>query len=168
MSRKSKSAAKLRRRKDKRARKEAEKARYASYRDQGVNSKSKRFRLKRRRRIGDRPQHADGPCGNVGCQKCHPSYRDAAAIVIRPARVADEPRVMGGQYWCDRAKPKRAVQVLRVLPGRGRSRHVLVQRFDGREPVNRDQCKVRLDKFGTKYARIMAAPGLPLDSLERV
>lgn len=151
MSQKSKSAAKLKRRKDKRARKDAQKAEYANYRDQGINQKSKRFRRNQKRIVGGK-NHADGPCGNVGCQRCHPRL---VATTVR-AQTGDAPRVMGGQYWCDIDKPKRAVEVLRVLPGHKRNRHALVKRFDGRSDTLKGPFKVRLDKFGTKYARIMA------------
>jgi hypothetical protein len=72
MSRKSRSQAKDRRLKDKRAKKETERAKYKGYAEQGVTKGSKRARMKRRRQekklnvIG----HPLGPCGNVGCSSC--------------------------------------------------------------------------------------------------
>ena len=73
MSKKSKSEAKLRRRAKKRARKAAEQALYEQRKREGINKKSKRSKLnaKRRRRVR-LTRHSLGPCGNVGCEKCHP------------------------------------------------------------------------------------------------
>lgn len=74
MSKKSKSEAKKRRRSKKRAMKAAQKALYESRKREGINTKSKRVRLraKRTRRLR-LVKHRLGPCGNVGCMKCNPT-----------------------------------------------------------------------------------------------
>ena len=73
MSKKAKSEAKKRRRSKKRAMKAAQKALYESRKREGINTKSKRVRIraKRTRRLR-LVKHRAGPCGNVGCMKCNP------------------------------------------------------------------------------------------------
>jgi hypothetical protein len=73
MSKKAKSEAKKRRRSKKRAMKAAQKALYESRKREGINTKSKRVKLraKRARRLR-LVKHRTGPCGNVGCMKCNP------------------------------------------------------------------------------------------------
>ncbi len=69
MSKKAKTASRERRTREKRARKEANRARYAAMRDAGQNQKKKGgdqtgrelLRIKR---------HPDGDCGNIGCIRC--------------------------------------------------------------------------------------------------
>ena len=75
MSKKAKSEAKKRRRAKKRAVKAAQKALYESRKREGINTKSRRVRLraKRTKRLKLRVvKHRLGPCGNVGCTKCNP------------------------------------------------------------------------------------------------
>ena len=71
MSKKSKSAAKEKRRQAKRARKAAKAAEYAAYAASGRNTKSKRARLnaKRAQTVKLR-SHPHGRCGNPGCTLC--------------------------------------------------------------------------------------------------
>ena len=73
MSKKAKSAAKKRRRSKKRAMKAAQKALYESRKREGINTKSKRVRLRAKRTRKLRlVKHRTGPCGNVGCRECNP------------------------------------------------------------------------------------------------
>lgn len=73
MSKKKKSIAKDHRRAQKKARKMAEKAKYAAWKEQGQNTKSKRVKLRAKRAQKMRmSKHSQGPCGNVGCSKCNP------------------------------------------------------------------------------------------------
>lgn len=73
MGAKAKKAKQEYRQKMKKARKETEKARYASYRDAGTNKKSKRDRLKSAREKGVKTvRHAVLNCGNQGCERCAP------------------------------------------------------------------------------------------------
>lgn len=71
MSKKAKSEAKKRRRAKKRAMKAAQAALYENRKREGINTKSKRVRLraKRKRRVRVL-RHAAGVCGNVGCSRC--------------------------------------------------------------------------------------------------
>ena len=74
MSKKAKKLQKEKRLEKKRARRTANKARYAALRDSGQNSKSKRFvknskRMKRVKTI----DHPLGSCGNIGCKRCDPN-----------------------------------------------------------------------------------------------
>lgn len=77
MSKKTKLKNREKRLQEKRARKAANKARYAEMRRLGINSKSKRFRKnqsKKRKATGE--SHPYGHCGNVGCKTCFPDlYR---------------------------------------------------------------------------------------------
>ncbi len=71
MSKKAKNASKERRLREKRARKQANKAAYARMRDMGENSKSKRFvKRGKNERLAKRIDHPEGNCGNFGCVKC--------------------------------------------------------------------------------------------------
>ncbi|MBS2019037.1 MAG: hypothetical protein JST00_39585 [Deltaproteobacteria bacterium] len=73
MSKKAKSEAKKRRRQQKQARKSAQRALYAARMREGLNTKSKRVRLRAKRKKQVRlVKHRLGPCGNVGCETCHP------------------------------------------------------------------------------------------------
>jgi hypothetical protein len=73
MSQKAKTKAALKRRKEKSSRKESQRARYAAYRDAGQNGKRQKI-VRRKKRRGIRiVRHWLGPCGNAGCQRCHPS-----------------------------------------------------------------------------------------------
>jgi hypothetical protein len=69
MSKHAKSARALKRRQEKAKRKAAQRARYATYRDQGVNQKSKRFMRQKRKLVRTR-RHLMAFCGNVGCARC--------------------------------------------------------------------------------------------------
>ena len=59
------------RKSEKRARKERQKALYASFKQEGKNKKSKRVALNSKR-VGSvrTKRHAFGSCGNLGCKKC--------------------------------------------------------------------------------------------------
>lgn len=73
MSKKAKSEAKKRRRALKRARKAAQRALYETRMRAGLNLKSKRVRLRKKRERKVRfARHREGRCGNVGCSKCNP------------------------------------------------------------------------------------------------
>jgi hypothetical protein len=74
MSKKSKRIAKDMRKKAKRNKKEAERAKYAAWRDAGTNKKSKRSVLRASRTLKSKNQsHVSGPCGNHGCFRCFPN-----------------------------------------------------------------------------------------------
>lgn len=64
------------RKKEKRARKERQRALYESYKTEGKNKKSKRTALgaKRNRQVNTK-NHMLGTCGNVGCERCFPHLR---------------------------------------------------------------------------------------------
>jgi hypothetical protein len=75
MSKKAKSEAKLRRRAQKRARKASEQAKYEAWKAAGQNTKSRRVKLRAkrlRRNVLRAHNHAEGPCGNIGCKHCNP------------------------------------------------------------------------------------------------
>jgi hypothetical protein len=63
--------AKLRRLKEKRAKKQSMQTIYQKWRDDGVNQKSKRARKNARKNLARNISHPDGPCGNPGCVRCH-------------------------------------------------------------------------------------------------
>jgi hypothetical protein len=73
MSKKSKSAAKLRRKSLKAGRKAAERAKYEAWSKSGQNS-SKRSKLRNKRASGKvrAKRHKEGPCGNIGCSIDNP------------------------------------------------------------------------------------------------
>lgn len=72
MSKASKAKVKERRQKEKHAKKQAKIALYESYRKQGINSKSKRFRNKNaQKKLATSIDHPYGKCGNHGCIKCY-------------------------------------------------------------------------------------------------
>lgn len=72
MSKTTKTRQALKRKKERAAKKEAQRARYEQYRDQGINSKSKRAKAKEVGRKEVRVvRHSKGPCGNVGCKQCY-------------------------------------------------------------------------------------------------
>jgi len=76
MSKKSKKASKEKNKLAKQSKKRANRALYDSRRDAGTNSKS--FRAKKRAKNGrsvGKGKHLVPNCGNIGCQKCHPSER---------------------------------------------------------------------------------------------
>lgn len=72
MSIKSKSRKRYGRAVEKAKRKAAQRAKYAAYRDQGINQKSKRVQLRRWRALSIKPKHVAADCGNSGCRKCSP------------------------------------------------------------------------------------------------
>ena len=63
--------AKLRRLREKRARKQSMQATYDAWRDQGVNKKSKRSRKNAKKTLARNTTHPLGACGNPGCVRCH-------------------------------------------------------------------------------------------------
>lgn len=72
MSKKAKSEAQERRKKEKAKRKAANKARYEGYIAAGTNRKTKRGTIKSRKASSKLAthDHPNGACGNVGCRKC--------------------------------------------------------------------------------------------------
>ena len=75
MSKKSKQASKDRNRKAKRAKKDAQRAKYAAWAAAGTNKKSARAkaRAKAGKGIARVGRHQDGPCTNEGCSRCNPN-----------------------------------------------------------------------------------------------
>lgn len=74
MSKKSKTARAIKRKAEKRARKEAQRAKYQAYANSGDNSKRKA--RKNHKKEGVTPtKHMDANCGNVGCMKCSATAR---------------------------------------------------------------------------------------------
>lgn len=71
MSKKTKTAAASRRKKEKRSRKDAQQAKYAAFARAGQNTKSKRSQSKNK--IGRTERHAVLFCGNIACKKCSPN-----------------------------------------------------------------------------------------------
>lgn len=73
MSKSSKNAQALLRKKEKRASKDRQNAVYEAYKAAGTNTKSKRTKLanKRSMKVGT-VSHPDGPCFNHGCARCQP------------------------------------------------------------------------------------------------
>lgn len=71
MSKKSKRETKEKNLQAKRARKAANRAKYAELRRLGINGKSKRSVKKKDRRV-KLVDHSDGHCGNIACKKCFP------------------------------------------------------------------------------------------------
>lgn len=59
----------IERKKQKTARKEAMRAQYAKWAEEGRNKGSKRSRRRGPRPVGV-VSHPHGPCGNVGCRRC--------------------------------------------------------------------------------------------------
>jgi hypothetical protein len=79
MSRTSKKLNREKRLQKKRARKAANRARYAELARTGQNQKSKRFLAgNKKRKTVKLVDHKNGPCGNLACKKCFPSYNKAA------------------------------------------------------------------------------------------
>ena len=93
MSKKSKAASKKKRQAAKRARKSARQALYESYRDRGINSKSRRSRLNAKARNKMRSRtHPHGHCGNPGCIKCY-------GVHYKPFLVKGVPKSMPNWMW---------------------------------------------------------------------
>lgn len=63
--------AKQRRLQQRRAIKAANKAKYAKWRDDGMNRKNKSKRAGKKRRSPLKGTHPFYPCGNVACEKCY-------------------------------------------------------------------------------------------------
>lgn len=80
MSKKCKSRSKERRLKEKRARKQANRAKYEAWRNQGVNSKSKRAQLNLKRKKKVRNSHPEGACGNIACMRCSSIYQKGGTL----------------------------------------------------------------------------------------
>ena len=78
MSKKSKYASRERRKREKRARKEANRARYAAMRDAGQNQKRKSGNEKGRATVRF-VRHPNGACGNIGCVRCSSLAQELAA-----------------------------------------------------------------------------------------
>jgi ribosome assembly protein YihI (activator of Der GTPase) len=69
MSKKSKTRARDKRKKDKATKKAAMRSLYESYMAQGKNKKKK----KDKNGLGITARHVVANCGNIGCKKCHPA-----------------------------------------------------------------------------------------------
>ena len=79
MSRTSKKLNREKRLQQKRARKAANKARYAELARTGQNQKSKRYlSSNKKRKLVKIIDHKDGFCGNIACKRCFPSMNRAA------------------------------------------------------------------------------------------
>ena len=78
MSKKSKAASRERRKMQKRARKEANRARYAAMRDAGTNRKKKSGNQTGRATVR-LERHPNGACGNIGCVRCSETAQLIAA-----------------------------------------------------------------------------------------
>lgn len=75
MSKKSKARSKQERLNKKRAIKQANRNRYATLRQAGENSKSIRFiRNSKQSRLANKVSHAEGRCGNIGCNTCNTKH----------------------------------------------------------------------------------------------
>jgi hypothetical protein len=93
LSKKSKTKSKERRRKDKAARKAAQRAKYEGFMKAGKNTKSKRAVQSARKRRGITCiSHPDGKCGNPGCTKCF-------GVHFRPFLSKGKPKGMPHWMW---------------------------------------------------------------------
>ncbi len=81
MSKAKKTASKIKRLKEKKARKEANKLKYLSWRDHGINQKSKRFLKTSGKKRASGFDHPNGACGNVGCARCFPGVHGNKRLV---------------------------------------------------------------------------------------
>lgn len=74
MGRIAKSKSKERRKKLKKARKEANQAKYDAWKKAGTNTKSKRARSRiQKNKLVNLVKHSNGECGNPPCKKCYPN-----------------------------------------------------------------------------------------------
>ena len=80
MSTKNKTRQKEKRAKDKRSRKAAHKAQYATWRDAGTNAKSFRATKRMSNKLVGTVSHPDGSCGNIGCMKCSSLYQEGGVL----------------------------------------------------------------------------------------
>ena len=88
MSQKSKSAAKLKRRKMKAGRKAVMKAQYAAWTADGLNNKSDRAkRATARKEMVKTVKHPTQFCGNVGCAQCFPAMSHHVKAAAEKART---------------------------------------------------------------------------------
>jgi hypothetical protein len=92
MSKSSKNAQALIRKKEKRAKKERQQAVYDSYKLAGTNQKSKRTKLanKRSMKVGTK-SHPDGACFNHGCERCQPELNS-------PFNAGEKSCIFGKQW----------------------------------------------------------------------
>jgi len=80
MSKKAKASARALRRARKVARKAAQNLQYAAWKLAGKNTKSRRAKLRKQRSNPVRSkEHAQGPCGNIGCKRCNPELHNLVA-----------------------------------------------------------------------------------------
>jgi hypothetical protein len=80
MSKKAKATARALRRARKAARKAAQNLQYAAWKLAGKNTKSRRAKLQKQRANQPRSKdHAQGPCGNIGCKRCNPELHNLVA-----------------------------------------------------------------------------------------
>ena len=84
VSTKSKMRASEQRKKEKRQRKAAMQAKYETWKQAGINSKSRRS-LKKKTASNKKHTHPDGFCGNPGCKHCFPQTSVVVYVNTRPA-----------------------------------------------------------------------------------
>lgn len=73
MGKKGKSLRRDKKKSQKRAQRDANRAKYAEWRRTGQNSKSKRARQNSKKKKNTK-SHPFGNCGNIGCNQCSSSY----------------------------------------------------------------------------------------------
>jgi len=73
MSKSAKNKKALERKKMKAAKKEANRAKYAGWRDAGQNGKRQKIARKKKKRTIRFIRHRLGACHNVGCKRCFPT-----------------------------------------------------------------------------------------------
>jgi hypothetical protein len=77
MSKSSKKRRSEERKSAKRKIKAANRARYEQMKLAGVNSKSKRAK-KAVKKLARKGRHLSGPCGNIGCKRCSPMFKNTS------------------------------------------------------------------------------------------
>lgn len=93
MSKGAKTKAALKRRAEKRARKDAQRRRYEEYKARGQNKKSSRAQRHTKRETVRSVRHAILFCGNVGCRRCFP--RDKQPVAAKKPRFATVHTIYG-------------------------------------------------------------------------
>jgi len=84
MSKRTKTAAALRRKKEKRSRKDAQRAKYEAWSKAGSNKKKKQNRGTRTARA---TKHEVLFCGNVGCRRCFPGNPLVSDMTVKTVRA---------------------------------------------------------------------------------
>lgn len=89
MSKKAKQTSRALRRARKAARKTAQNLQYAAWKLAGKNTKRRRGKLQKQGRNQVRMNdHAQGPCGNIGCKRCNPQLYNLLAPRLLAALLA--------------------------------------------------------------------------------